>query len=240
VSDWPDVTVLIVTYDRPGEIRKTMRTLQRRLCYGGQLRWHVADDGTPGDYLSELEADLGITFTSTVTPRQGWGTNVNTAWDAIETDFVFLCEDDYVARQSLNLTRGVALLLAEPAIGLVRYDGLAGHKLNLFLREAKTKAGRLDYLVISRDSPHLNIYSNRPHLVHRRFYEQIGPYAEGKSLGATETDYAHRVKDEEGGLLVVTLDDGIRRAFRHVGKSRQRSGKDSNYDFTREKDLSCT
>lgn len=238
VSDWPDVTVLIVTYNRPKEIRKTIRALSTLLRYEGQLRWHIADDGTPGDYLTELESDLqteGIEFTSTVTSRQGWGVNVNTAWDAIEGDFVFLCEDDYVARQECNLTHGVALLLAEPAIGLVRYDGLAGHKLNLFLREVKkTEAGRLDYLVVSRDSPHLNIYSNRPHLVHRRFYEQIGRYVEGKSLGMTEVDYAHRVKDEERGLLVVTLDDGIRRAFKHVGRSRQRSEEDLNYSSEKE------
>lgn len=234
LETYPEITILIVTYDRPKEIRETIWALRRRLQYDGVLRWHLADDGSPAGYLKELEREfrlVGLEFTSTITSRKGWGANVNAAWETIETDFVFLCEDDYVAQRRLNLTQGVALLLAEPAIGLVRYDGLAGHKLNLFLREARgTRASRLDYLIVSRESPHLNVYSNRPHLVHRRFREQMGPYIEGQSLGGTENDYAHRVKDQEQGLLVVTLDDGIRRAFKHIGKSRQRSKEDSNYN----------
>ena len=80
----------------------------------------------------------------------------------------------------------------------------------------------MDYMILERYSPHLNVYSNRPHLKHRRFHSKYGPYSETTPLGMTETEFAHRVKDigVDGPLLAI-LADGVVRAFDHIGKSRQ-------------------
>jgi len=43
----------------------------------------------------------------------------------------------------------------------------------------------------------------------------------GKSLGETESAFAHRIKDVLAGPKLVTLENGIVRAFDHIGKSRQ-------------------
>ena len=222
--NWPSLTVLLVTYDRPKEIRKTIDALKDRIDYPGKLRWHIADDSSPGNYLPALFVDYPeLRFTATATNRKGWGANVNKALGYIKTDYVFLCEDDYVAQRPLNLRDGVSILGAVPELGLIRYDGLAGHiGLRLWLKEAKANGKTINYLQLDRKhSGHLNVYSNRPHLRHRRLLYAVGPYAEGHRLGMTEEAYALRIIDTDPGCELAILADGIPRAFLHIGKSRQ-------------------
>lgn len=227
--DYPDVTVLLVTYDRPQEIRQTIEALQKCLDYKGKLRWHLADDGSPREYVPGVRRDYPtLQFTATVTGRLGWGANVNKALNFIRTDYMFLCEDDYVALRRLDITTGIGVMMAESAIGLVRYDGLSAHALTLSLRELRLPWGGMqDYLLVRRDSPHLNIYSNRPHLKHRRFHDVHGLYPEGRTLGETEEAFAMRILHAQPGTpLVAALPDGIPRAFDHIGRSRQGSDQD--------------
>lgn len=232
--DLPPLTILVVTYDRPDEIRRTVRALDQHVIYPrDKLHWHLSDDGSPLEYIPGVQnAFPHLHFTATVTQRKGWGANVNKgmgfANSHLGCDYVFLCEDDYVALKDINLQDGVLLMEAIRAIGLVRYDGVSAHDLILYLKEVKVGTGRmLDYLIIDRLSPHLNVYSHRPHLKHRRFHSRYGPYKEATGLGMTETEFAHRVKDQgvDGPLLAI-LPDGIPRAFDHIGKSRQGSAAD--------------
>jgi len=231
MSDWPEVTILLVTYDRPDEIRRTLNALLKRLRYPREhLQWLLADDGSPKGYAQGIKHDYpDLHWTISVTERGGWGRNVNSGMKAMKTDYVFLIEDDQVARKEINLEAGVALMEAKPEVGLVRYDGVAAHVgLVLELREAKdTLAGRMDYLVVKRhESSHLNVYSNRPHLKHRRFHDKVGYYPEKLPLAMTETAFAHQVRDIVECPEIVILDDGVYRAFDHIGKSRQGSEHD--------------
>jgi hypothetical protein len=196
------------------------------LKYDGPLHWHLADDLSPPEYLPALFKEFpDLHFTMTQTARQGWGANVNKALRYLHarTPFVYLNEDDYVPTTTLDLTAGVRLMLERP-ISLVRYDGISGHLgLNLWLRELQRSDGpTIDYMEIDTErSQHLNVYSNRPHLRHQRLVEQIGYYPEGRVLGATEEAYAHRVKGARPSPGVAVLANGIRRAFSHIGKTRQ-------------------
>jgi len=226
--EFPEVTILIVTYDRPREIRRTIDALCIHIKYPGHLRWHIADDHSPGTFIPDLLNDYRhLDMHHSITDRKGWGANVNKALASIQSDCIFLNEDDYVAERDLDLTRGVALLEACKELGAIRYDGLEGHTLNLQLREVKSeRVGRLDYLIIDKDSPHLNVYSHRPHLKHRRLHDQLGKYVERQSLGTTEEEFAHRVKDHAGPPEIAILPSGIPRAFNHVGVSRQKTEHD--------------
>jgi len=225
---------MLITYDRPKEIRRVIDALQARIQYPTeQLRWHLADDESPNDYIPLIQRDYpNLHFTATVTQRKGWGCNVNKGLHYIRNmlhcNYVFSCEDDYVALCPLNLRDGVLIMEEVKAVGLVRYDGVSAHFLNLYLREVKLDTGRaMDYLIIDKNSPHLNVYSHRPHLKHYRFHDKYGFYKEGRSLGYTETEFAHRVKDEGiDGPLMVILPDGIPRAFDHIGHSRQGTALD--------------
>lgn len=256
----PPVTVVIVTYDRPREVRLVIRSLMSHLRYDGELRWHLADDGTPGDYIKTILADfpqLGFTYTVPPWPasrqvecleylgagftdpshKADWGANVNRALEAVQSHYVFLNEDDYVAMEDIDLTSGVWVLERVPNVGLIRYDGLSGHLgVSLKLREVRTPRGRetvlgtmTDFLEIDRHlSNHLNCYSHRPHLVHAgRFHRAgYGFYKEGVSLGACESEFAQRFKQANGGPEIAILDSGVKRKFQHIGESRQRTALD--------------
>lgn len=227
LDEWPTVAVLIVTYQRPQEIRATIDALREHLKYKGTLQYTVCDDGSPEGYIQDLQDDYpDLELVVSVSLRKGWAGNVNIGMrTCVPANYIFLCEDDYIALWDLDITTGVALLEAQTDLGLVRYDGIAGHRLDLQLREADTAVGRLNYLRISKKSPDLNIYSNRPHLKHRRFHDAYGTYLVGKSLGSTEDDFAHRVKDKEGPD-VACLTTGIPLAFDHIGHSWKGSTED--------------
>lgn len=221
---WPDVAVMIVTYDRPSEIRRVIRALVEHLQYNGKFVWYLADDSSPGSYVLDIQRDFpNLGFRATVTKRLGWGANVNKCMQKIAEKYIFLCEDDYVALYPLDISKGVALLDSKAGIGLVRYDGLAGHRLTLAIEEVKTAhLGMIQYIeILKKPSRGLNVYSNRPHLKSVGFHRTYGEYPMGKSLGETESAFAHRVKDILKGPKLVTLETGIVRAFDHIGHSRQ-------------------
>lgn len=214
-----DLTILLVTWDRPKEIRQTIRGLWKNIKYDGKVFFHIADDNSPGNYVQDIISEFPfITWSSTITDRKGWGTNVNTALRAIETPYVFLCEDDYVCNDVVDFDSGVHVMESLGDIVCIRYDGIAGHKLNLRLRETKNGT---QYMTIDPDSPHLNVYSNRPHLrKHKQFIADYGFYQEGLKLGKTEEYFAHKIKDKPKGKFAI-LWDGVKNKFDHIGVSRQ-------------------
>lgn len=213
------ITVLIVTWNRLSEIKQTIRGLWKNVRFSGNLRFHIADDGSPEGYIESIISEFPyINFSTSVVSRGGWGKNVNTALKQIESPYVFLIEDDYVCRKPVNFDDGIGVLESQSNIVCIRYDGVAGHELNLSLRE--TKDG-IQYMIINFDSPHLNIYSNRPHLrKHKQFIDAYGYYPEGIMLGATEEAFAHRVRDKKSGKFAI-LWDGVENKFDHIGVSRQ-------------------
>lgn len=241
---WPDATVLICTYDRPREVRLTIDALIKNLTYEGKIAWHIADDGTLGDYVEDIIAylvDKGIrrtTITSSITLRDGWGRNVNKAIRQITTPYTYFTEDDYLLLRPLDLSPYVALSESERHVGMVRF-GLAGHvglgcyvkaaDISRWLpqyREGKNGTiGGLFYWEIERNvggGPYgFYKYSNRPHLVHRRFRTAYGLYPEGVSLAQTEDGMNHNIARVKDGPAIVCPANWALWEFDHIGVSRQ-------------------
>ena len=225
---WPMITVMIITYNRPVEIVRTIQALLDKLVYPREnILWVVADDGSPEGYLQGIQdtfPELHIAYS--VTKRGGWARNVNRARSICSTKYIFYCEDDYLALREINLENGVALLEAVADLGIVRYDGIMWHDLNLELRWVETEAcGQQHYLRIRKDSPYLNVYSNRPHLEHARARTTYGDYETGLRLGLTEERYAYRVKTTPGPDVCL-LPNCISLPFAHIGKSWQGTAED--------------
>ncbi len=243
--NWPKVTVVVCTYDRPKEIRLTLESLFNNLSYEpDRIAWHIADDGTPGTYALDvcrwIRSVSGMDVASSVTERKGWGANVNAALRAVQTDYVYFTEDDYVLQRSLDLRRYVALIDVVPTIGLLRF-GLAGHDgLGCYLHEADVSGwlpdyqetptslpGKLDYWEIERGvsvGPFaVYKYSNRPHLKHRRFHETYGYYPEGRTLALTEEGMNHQIAHMPIGPAIVCPADWTLWHYDHIGVSRQGS-----------------
>ena len=243
MSDLPLVTIGVITYNRPDEIKATVAALAEHVVNSAdRLRWLIADDSSPDDYAKKLSRlklfkELGVTVISTGA-NSGWGANANNLLDELNTPYLFMIEDDYVLKRPLDLRVGVALLETKTHLGLLRYRGTAGehHVFHQFeadvssvlpdFREGMGLPGRLTYLQFDGHSPSAYIYSNGPHLKRRSFHAFYGRYDEGRKLGATEEAFAVRVKGKmqaEPGIApgVAILPEWVPMQFDHIGQSWQ-------------------
>lgn len=241
--EWPTVTIVLITWNRPREIRETLDSLCRYLVYP-RLHLLIADDNSevvcPG-YLHDLVALYGDKFagvSTSVTDRRGWGANVNQALHRAGP-YVYQQEDDYVLHRPLDLREGMALLLRAPSVGMVRYRGISGDHIDATLREligvpevagmvqAKALPNRLAYWELAAKSESLFVYSNGPHLKDvPKFHGTYGYYPEGISLGECEEWFAHSVKDKGCPLKVAILPDWVPMWYEHIGVTRQRTVDD--------------
>lgn len=249
MTDFPDVTILICTYNRYDLIKRTMTALSEKLIYPREhLRVVVADDSSPGAYLSRLKRlslfrDFNTEFVTTPV-NSGWGANVNNGLRACTTPYVFFIEDDYELMKDLDLRVGVALLETKTHLGMVRYRGTAGmhyvfHQFEASVgdylpgwREAYGLPEKLTYLHIDGNNPSLYIYSHGAHLKrHPQFHDFYGYYPEGLRLGETEETYAHTVRDKirtfpNSAPGIVILPEWLPMQFDHIGTSYQHTELD--------------
>lgn len=213
VVEWPDVTVLVCTYEREAELVRTLTAWQDNLIYPVEhLHWLICDDSSPSHFARRIAnraafRSLGIKVVSTE-QNCGWGCNVNSGLRAVETDYCFFTEDDKLLYRKLDLRLGVALLETKPDVGYLRYRATAGQHTIMHQFEADVHdwlpdymdgpaavQGKLSFLQIDSHSPALYLYTHGPHLKHKRFHEFYGMYPEGLNLAMTEEAFCHQVKD---------------------------------------------
>ena len=255
MTDLPHIAILAITYERDEELKTTLQALIDNLIYpNDHLHVIVSDDSSSGTKISSLKRTKayktwgakGVDFRVT-DERSGWGKHVNGALEYIkeqypQVDYVFQIEDDYVLQRELDLRIGIALLETRPNIGMLRYRGTAGthmlyHQFETDITAYGLPENNPSYLQIDNASQTLWIYSNGPHLKrirshnpnHPDFHAHYGLYVEGMTLGKTEENFAHRVKD--GMKLghapaIAILPDWINMRFDHIGESFQGSEDD--------------
>lgn len=243
---WPNLSIVICTYDRFSEINRTVEALDLHLKYPRtSLQWVIADDHSPEGYVEELRQSPIIKKTGAIfsitDENSGWAANVNKALRKVKSDYVFFIEDDYVLTQDLDLRVGLALFEALPHLGYLRYRGTAGGHIILHQMEADIQAtypkyqqglglpGRVTYCLLDSNSPDLYLYTHGPHLKRKSFHEFYGNYPEGLRLGETEEKFAHMVKDGmklSGAPALGILPEWIPMYFDHIGQSYQHTEKD--------------
>jgi len=216
----PLVDVVFITWNRPRVMVRTWAALKERLIYPN-LRWVVADDHSPDGVFEEIRDTLQPDIIFRTKRRSGWGVNVNSALKRLDSDFVFQTEDDKLLTEPIDLTPGVKVLTNCPEFGLVRYWALAGHSLYAHLRELRIGGERFQVWHLLKNSPFLYVYSNGPHLKHRRFHERYRLYPEGYKLGVTEEAFAHTFIDDKEGPGIIAFPEFVRGRFRDIGKSWQ-------------------
>lgn len=248
VKALPTVTAVIITYARPKEIRRTLSGLWENLYYSGDFRFLIADDKTPGNYLQEIEKWFrgnipGEIQTISTLSNGGWGANANHALDFAQNNVLLFLEDDYILKSPIDITPYVALLMAHEGIGLVRLDGIGGHKIVAHVNETDISdylpdyrqgmglQGKLNYFLADRTSRETWLYSNRPHLKHSRFHNFYGEYPVGLKLGATEESFAHAVKDKMAlpGAPAIAIPLDATGWWDHIGQSYQHSELDREH-----------
>ena len=86
-----DVTIVIPSYGRPGQVRDCLATLAR--LEGGPYRTLVVDDGSP-ESLAPICAEAGDWVTCLRQENQGPGIARNSGVSAAETELVLFTDDD--------------------------------------------------------------------------------------------------------------------------------------------------
>lgn len=224
MKQFPEIAILVITYNRAEALRQTLDALKRFVTYPtDKLHIIVSDDSTGGHYLPALRRikaykEWGRGLKAIETPqRSGWGKHANWAMTHIYTQYpnvqyIYQIEDDYVLTRELDLRVGVALLETMQNVGMLRYRGTAGmhavlHQFEADIREylpdydesAGLIQGKVCYLQLDSGGHGLWIYSNGPHLKRLRgansFHDFYGAYPENLKLGHTEEWYSHIVKD---------------------------------------------
>lgn len=245
--DWPEITIVVCTYERPDCIRDTVSALASRFMYPpDKIWWMIADDVSPSGYAKELIYDpvfspyAGVAVVSPPI-NSGWGVNVNNALRSVTTKYIYFTEDDYVLTKELDARVPIAIMESHSHIGMLRLRGTAGdhmvfHQFEADIkdyidshRDGKGLPGKATYLQLDSGSPSLYLYSNGPHFRTTAFNNFYGPYREGLKLGATEETYAHIVKDgmkTPNAPAIAILPEWIAMHFEHIGKSYQHTESD--------------
>lgn len=217
--DYPDISVLITTYERWELLSPCLQLLRTYLYYPGNIRYVLADDGDTSetarrmaDNFEDFE-DKDFQWEIIGGERLGLGGNTNRALKTIQTDIVLQLQDDYFLRKPLDLTPHVEKLLADESAGWVRLRLLNGQRFTASIEDR--------YWRINWFSDEGYICSDQPHLKHMRFHQAFGYYPEGLRVADTENEWCWRVRKEAQdnggpGVLVPTWWDADS-AWTHEG-----------------------
>ncbi len=219
MTDWPQVSVLLITYKRLPLALRTLTGLRVNLEYPGPLHVHIADDGSGGDHIERLVAEARldprvVSVTSTNAGRAGVGASMNmgqrVCWQ--RSDFVLWLEDDWELYRRLNLCTAVRCLQECLDVGMIRYG---------YLQKGMTgtiKAGGGDlWWRLSWESEDPYVFAGHAALRHKRFYEAYGDYPEGLAPGETEAAMAVRVNERRGPVILWPAEIGCWGVFGHIG-----------------------
>lgn len=247
MSEWPDVAILIPTYNRVQILIQTITLLEQNLRYSGVKRYFIGNDGDEViKYLAEAlpSSNLLSRISALVGPRRkyaksnkftGLGANLNMLIKHVKAfDLMFQLDDDHHLVQPLWLDPHVVELLDNDNIGWIRLMGVSHHHYTATLE------GHYWQIHWGSEGPYsLYIPSNRPHLKHRRFHDYFGLYPEGMKLGETEEAFCHQCKrtwelwdnnieheaDFVPPCVAVPLNSESETAWMHVGDSWQSKGE---------------
>ena len=201
---------------------RTMGSLKKNIIYNGDIRWHVADDGSPPEHFQGLNAPEGTTLTNS--NRKGYGANYNLATQALHEicDYMLMVEDDWELTKPLELDPLVEAL-KNSEIDCIRLGYLGWTQE---LRGRIMSAANQTFLYLSPDSPEPHVWSGHPRLETVGFQRRVGPWPEGLDPGSTEFQVAKRFESRVG--IVWPLDLGIRAGqiqgtlFAHIGQYQAR------------------
>lgn len=218
--DLPVVSIVMTTWAPDSEVgisrrasaEKALRSWKKHLKYDGELRLHIADDGSqlPGypDTLGKIWQDATVTRQE----RQGIGASLNNGFEAVmtwETPIAAYIVDDWMLTANLDLTPWVRLLIEDESIGVVRL-GLPHPDLTGTVKHL----GELGWgLLVDR---HHYTAGHRPALYHSRFLEANGRFMEGVSAMDCETEYVSRFNSNDNSPHVMIA---MPHSWVHVGET---------------------
>lgn len=207
--NYPALTIVMTTYfpeGEPGRLRKlaavkTLYSWRRNLRYVGEIRLHVADDGS--DHASLDLPSLWCPCGSySQQQRKGAGASLNTGIKrAFErSPLVAYFVDDWALTETFDITPWARLLLERNDVGMVRlgppHPGTSG-VVEAFTEEWQGWGLRLDRSGFA--------FGHRPAIYHRRLFDHYSWFKEEVSALECEQEYNSRVCNFQGPDIVLSL-----------------------------------
>lgn len=225
----PDVCILLLTANRIDYAKRTLASALKNIIYPeGQLRLHIADDGSPEGYIPELlgvvEDKLPLSITNS--QRGGYGVNYNLALQVVHSsaEIILVLEDDWELMTPLRLDHLVrALQEGETSLqfGCIRM-GYIGWTQEL--RGKFVSAADQHFLLFDPDSPEPHVWAGHPRLETRAWQRYVGPWPEGNyDPGTTEFMVAQRPEARRGVVWPLDLVHPYGSLFVHTGTIQART-----------------
>lgn len=213
----PDLAILFLTYKRTYEALTTIDSTLEHLKYpADQIKWYVADDGSPGEHFRDVMNFLQVRTPNIIGAHnekfsdipyaagKGWNRGLGLCYQA--TDFVLVLEDDWRMDADLDMTRYVRLLMDEEtrfSEGTVDPVGVVSFRILAAGADVHTLGwdGEM-FLKYHRTTQYA--YSGNPHLRHARYTKHYGWYAEDRSPGMIELEQDDRYRlDVRNGPVIL-------------------------------------
>ncbi len=224
---WPDVAVLIPSFNRAAIVRRTIELIRAHLHYSGRVRVVVGCDGTDDtpDVLQAMgDADLRVLSQ----PSGSLGANINRLMRVCGTAFMLAMDDDHHLIAPLHLDRHVAKLMRDESAGWIHLLMEARGDEHFDPYRFTAQLDGAHYWRVDWSSPEHFIMSFRPHLFHRRWLECYGWLPEGLKTGQTEWLYAQSCKARglqgSAPAVLVPLSAYGFDTWAHVGVSWNKRG----------------
>lgn len=202
MNDYPEVVILLITYERTAIALKTINGIKEKIHYP-KLSWHIADDGSNGNHVSSLINAIGPGYQVTVSNTGGHsvGRSMNLGIKEVlkRADMWLHWEDDWIPRFDIELIRCVDLLEQRQDIGMIRLGRLVPEGLRAVLTY---NAGYI-WWKLEKDPPKGWSWNGNASMRHRRFFDAYGVYPEGMTPGKTEEIYLYYRFNEINGPQVA-------------------------------------
>lgn len=194
MTELPPITLVMTTwapggregYARAQAARACLDTWRHRLHYEGELRLHVADDGSGIlDYPYSLGRDIEWAVSFSRQERRGVGASLNAGFEQAHEGggLALYVVDDWMLLWDIDLTPWAALLERDPTIGMVRLG-----PPHPWLTGTVEHLGELGWCL--RLERHHFAFAHRPALYHPRMRAAYGWFAEGVTAYDCERLYS--------------------------------------------------
>lgn len=213
------LAIVLLTYNRLDYAQKTLEHALKHCKYSDELLVHIADDGSPDDYVCQLmqtAENLGFNPTNTITPRRGYGGSYNAAMKTLleNVDYVLPLEDDWHLTSDLNLDFLIGVLEDEPRINCIRL-GYIGYFHPLFAEFLYVRNHH--FLLLDPNSPSQYIFSGGPRVERISYTRNLGVWPELTPAGETELEVCRRPESRLGVAWPVDLIKPSGDLFVHFG-----------------------
>lgn len=204
--DWPDVEVLIPTYNRADVVSRTVDLVLRNMQYSGRVSVLVGVDGKDDTYDKLLPYVSTGRVALVNSPRRGLGANVNHLVNTTRREYMIAMDDDHHLIAPLSIDRHVEKLTTDKRAAWIHLLMEARGDEHFDNYKFTATLDKDHYWRVHWDSAEHFIMSFRPHLFTRKWVQVMGPLPEDLKTGQTEWHYARHVKMMgQGGANVDVL-----------------------------------